>query len=64
MFEPFIACNIPHISVPKRQNPVQLIFGKNELEAFLESLKPPPSIVYPTMAMTNLQRPLIEAQSF
>ena len=52
------------ISVPKRQNPVQLIFGKNELEAFLESLRPPLSIAYPTMAMTNLQRPLIEAQSF
>ena len=29
------------ISVPKHQNPVLLIFGKNELEAFLESLRPP-----------------------
>ena len=51
------------ISVPKHQNPVLLIFGKNELEAFLESLRPPLSIACPTMAMASLQRPLIEAQS-
>ena len=42
------------ISVPKRQNPVWLIFGKNELEAFLESLRPILSIAYPTMAIANL----------
>ena len=42
------------ISVPKRQNQVRLIFGKNELGASLESLRPPLSIACPTMAMANL----------
>ena len=42
------------ISVPKRQNPVRLIFGKNELGAFLESLRPPLSIAFPNMAIANL----------
>ena len=32
------------ISVPNRQNTVQLIFGKNELGGFSESLRPPLSI--------------------
>ena len=30
-----------NISVPKSQNTVRLIFGKNELGAFSESLRPP-----------------------
>ena len=42
------------ISVPNRQNTVQLIFGKNELGAFSESLRPPLSIACPTMAMAGL----------
>ena len=42
------------ISVPKRQNPVRLIFGKNELGAFWESLRPPLSIACPNVAIANL----------
>ena len=44
----------PSISVPKRQNLVRLIFGKNELGAFLESLRHPLPTSCPTMAMANL----------
>ena len=50
----FLSTSGRTISVPKHQNPVRLIFGKNELEAFLESLRPPLSIACHTMAMVNL----------
>ena len=52
--ELFWQADLSYTSVPKRQNPVRLIFGKNELGAFLESLRPPLSIACPTMAMANL----------
>ena len=42
------------ISVPNRQNKVRLIFGKNELGAFSESLRPPLSIAGPIMDFAGL----------
>ena len=42
------------ISVPKRQNPVRLIFEKIELGAFLECWRPPLSIAGPIMAFEGL----------
>ena len=41
-------------SVPNRQNTVRLIFGKNELGAFSESLRPPPSIAGSIMTLAGL----------
>ena len=43
-----------NISVSKHQNPVRLNFGKIELGACLESLRPPMSIAWPIMAMAGL----------
>ena len=43
-----------NISVPNRQNTVQLIFGKNELGAFSESLRPPLSIAGSIMILAGL----------
>ena len=42
------------ISVPKRQNGLLLIFGKIELGAFSESLRPPLSIAGPIMTLAGL----------
>ena len=42
------------ISAPNWQNTVRLIFGKNELGAFSESLRPPLAIACPTITMANL----------
>ena len=43
-----------YISVPKCQNTVRLIFGKNELGAVSESLRPPLSIAGPIMTLAGL----------
>ena len=43
-----------HISVPNRQNTARLIFGKNELRAFSESLRPPVSIARSIMILSVL----------
>ena len=53
-----------HISVPNRQNTVRLIFRKNELGAFSETLRPPLSIAGSIMTLAGLLGPLIEAQLF
>ena len=42
------------ISVPNRQNKVRLIFRKNELGAFSESLRPPQSIAGSIMTLAGL----------
>ena len=42
------------ISVPNRQNTVQLIFGKNELGGFSESLRPPLYIAGSIMTLAGL----------
>ena len=42
------------ISAPNRQNKVRLIFGKNELGAFSESLRPPQSIAGSIMTLAGL----------
>ena len=42
------------MSVPNRQNTVRLIFGKNELGAFSESLRPPLFIAGSIMTLAGL----------
>ena len=50
MEKPFIG----HQSVPKRHNGLSLIFGKIELGAFSESLRPPQSIAGSIMTLAGL----------